>query len=112
MVNQFVNAVGCSPDQASQILQSAQWHLEAALSLFFQDHSIGVSHGTQHTLTPGSSGGSSLGIMSYTCVPTNTPATPPSFPDTLDAFSQMKASSPGDHSDIFQEPRMVPISKN
>ena len=30
MVNQFVNAVGCSPDQASQILQSAQWHLEVS----------------------------------------------------------------------------------
>lgn len=28
MVSQFVNAVGCTPEQATQILQSAQWHFE------------------------------------------------------------------------------------
>lgn len=41
MVSQFVNAVGCTPEQATQILQSAQWHFEVskvnpnAESLFF-----------------------------------------------------------------------------
>ena len=28
MVSQFVNAVGCSPDEATQILTSARWQLE------------------------------------------------------------------------------------
>lgn len=28
MVNMFVNAVGCTADQAQQMLQSAQWRLE------------------------------------------------------------------------------------
>ena len=28
MVNTFVNAVGCTTDQAQQMLQSAQWRLE------------------------------------------------------------------------------------
>lgn len=30
MVSQFVNAVGCTPEQATQILQSAQWHFEVS----------------------------------------------------------------------------------
>ncbi len=28
MVNQFVNAVGCTSEQATQILQTAQWQFE------------------------------------------------------------------------------------
>jgi len=28
MVSQFVNAVGCTSEQATKILQSAQWHFE------------------------------------------------------------------------------------
>ena len=28
MVNQMVNAVGCTPEQATTILQRAQWHFE------------------------------------------------------------------------------------
>ena len=28
MVSQFVNAVGCSPDEATQILTSARWQFE------------------------------------------------------------------------------------
>ena len=28
MISQFVNAVGCSPDQAKQTLQAAEWHFE------------------------------------------------------------------------------------
>ena len=31
MVNQFVNAVGCSTDQAQQMLQSAEWSIEVSL---------------------------------------------------------------------------------
>jgi hypothetical protein len=32
MVNQMVNAVGCTPEQATTILQRAQWHLEVSLA--------------------------------------------------------------------------------
>ena len=28
MISHFVNVVGCSPDLATKILQSAQWHFE------------------------------------------------------------------------------------
>ena len=31
MVSQFVNAVGCSPDEATQMLISARWQLEVQL---------------------------------------------------------------------------------
>lgn len=34
MVSQFINAVGCSSDQATRILQSAQWQLD--VSEFFK----------------------------------------------------------------------------
>ena len=30
MVNQMVNAVCCTPEQATTILQRAQWHLEVS----------------------------------------------------------------------------------
>lgn len=30
MVNQMVNAVGCTPEQATTILQKAHWHLEVS----------------------------------------------------------------------------------
>lgn len=30
MVGQFVNAVGCSPDEATQILTSARWQFEVS----------------------------------------------------------------------------------
>lgn len=33
MVNQMVNAVGCTPEQATTILQRAQWHLEVSSTL-------------------------------------------------------------------------------
>ncbi len=33
LVSQFVNAVGCTPDQATRILQSAQWHLDVSVSV-------------------------------------------------------------------------------
>ena len=32
MVNQMVNAVGCTPEQATTILQQAQWHSDVSLS--------------------------------------------------------------------------------
>lgn len=117
MVSQFCNQVGCSAEQATKILQSARWQIEVAFSLFFQEHGI-VSPSTstttttqdQHTqqnIVNSSTNTTTMGSrMSYTCVPTNTPATPPSLPDTLAAFAQMKASSP-DRRGV--EPRVVQI---
>lgn len=32
MVSQFVNAVGCSPDEATQILTSARWQFEVRIA--------------------------------------------------------------------------------
>ena len=48
-------------------------------------------------------------IQQASCVPTNTPATPPAFPDTLAAFAQLKASSPAESSSMMQEPTIVHI---
>ena len=48
-------------------------------------------------------------MQQASCVPTNTPATPPAFPDTLAAFAQLKASSPAESSNMMQEPTIVHI---
>ena len=32
MVSQFVNAVGCPPDQATQFLQAAQWQWDVSFA--------------------------------------------------------------------------------
>ncbi len=43
MVGQFVNAVGCSPDEATQMLTSARWQLEVRLCLILlTDYSFPV----------------------------------------------------------------------
>ena len=51
----------------------------------------------------------SIHVQQASCVPTNTPATPPAFPDTLAAFAQLKASSPAESSNMMQEPTIVHI---
>ena len=40
MVNQMVNAVGCTPEQATTILQRAQWHSDVSLSLSPRHHTF------------------------------------------------------------------------
>ncbi|XKL63746.1 hypothetical protein PGB90_006110 [Kerria lacca] len=79
MINQFVSAAGCARDQARQILQSAQWQFETALSIFFQDSPLPTY---QHHAT------TNFGLMT----PCNTPATPPNFPDALIAFARMSTN--------------------
>lgn len=32
MVSQFINAVGCPPDQATQFLQAAQWQWDVSFA--------------------------------------------------------------------------------
>lgn len=74
MINQFVMAAGCPRDQAVQILQAAHWQFESALSLFFQESSV-----PQHR-------------HSSVMTPSNTPATPPNFPDALLALSKLQTT--------------------
>ncbi|KAK1805260.1 hypothetical protein P4O66_019596 [Electrophorus voltai] len=73
MINQFVLIAGCASDQAKQLLQAAHWQFETALSAFFQEANIPYSH-------------------QMMCTPSNTPATPPNFPDALTMFSHLRAS--------------------
>ncbi|XP_043818555.1 UBA-like domain-containing protein 2 isoform X2 [Dromiciops gliroides] len=75
MINQFVLAAGCAADQAKQMLQAAHWQFETALSAFFQESNIPSGHHHQ-----------------MMCTPSNTPATPPNFPDALAMFSKLRAS--------------------
>lgn len=77
MINQFVLAAGCAADQAKQLLQAAHWQFETALSTFFQETNIPNSH-HHHQM--------------QMCTPSNTPATPPNFPDALAMFSKLRAS--------------------
>ncbi|XP_051569616.1 UBA-like domain-containing protein 1 [Myxocyprinus asiaticus] len=73
MINQFVLTAGCAADQAKQLLQASHWQFETALSTFFQEANVPYSH-------------------QMMCTPSNTPATPPNFPDALSMFSCLKAS--------------------
>ncbi|KAK4320124.1 hypothetical protein Pmani_008997 [Petrolisthes manimaculis] len=75
MINQFVMAAGATREQARQLLQSAHWQFETALSIFFQE------------AVP--NGGAPQHHLNHLCTPANTPATPPAFPDALAAFSKM-----------------------
>ncbi|XP_037783730.1 UBA-like domain-containing protein 2-B [Penaeus monodon] len=75
MINQFVMAAGATREQARQLLQSAHWQFETALSIFFQE------------AVP--NGGASQHHLNHLCTPANTPATPPAFPDALAAFSRV-----------------------
>jgi hypothetical protein len=61
------------------------------------------------SLSPSLTFSISVHIQQASCVPTNTPATPPAFPDTLAAFAQLKASSPAESSSMMQEPTIVHI---
>ncbi|XP_074648907.1 UBA-like domain-containing protein 2 [Tubulanus polymorphus] len=93
MINQFVFAAGCQPDQAKQLLQASQWQFQTALSMFLQEAALPMcrncngNHPNSH----------------YTmCTPQNTPATPPNFPDAITAFAKLSASdktgtSPANH---------------
>eukprot|EP00096_Caligus_rogercresseyi_P013947 TRINITY_DN6511_c0_g1_i1.p1 TRINITY_DN6511_c0_g1~~TRINITY_DN6511_c0_g1_i1.p1 ORF type:complete len:164 (+),score=10.56 TRINITY_DN6511_c0_g1_i1:216-707(+) len=97
MINQFVAVTGCSRDQAPKILGQAGWQFQTALSIFFQEAVI-----------PKNTAGFSL------LTPSNTPATPPNFPEALNMFSSMSTSdsssrmvsaSPGSHANTSLSPR-------
>ncbi|ELT89987.1 hypothetical protein CAPTEDRAFT_111978 [Capitella teleta] len=76
MISQFVLVAGCHAEQAKQLLQAANWQFEIALSMFFQESTIPNPNCHYHPM----------------CAPTNTPATPPNFPDALAALSKLSTS--------------------
>ncbi|XP_073419274.1 UBA-like domain-containing protein 2 [Dendrobates tinctorius] len=76
MINQFVLAAGCAADQAKQLLQATNWQFETALSTFFQESNVPSAQHPPHMM----------------CTPSNTPATPPNFPDALAMFSKLRTS--------------------
>ncbi|NXS35871.1 UBAD2 protein, partial [Pomatostomus ruficeps] len=82
MINQFVLAAGCAADQAKQLLQAAHWQFEVR---------DGAAAGTDREapvteLTP------PFSCAPQMCTPSNTPATPPNFPDALAMFSKLRTS--------------------
>lgn len=89
MIGQFVNVVGCTSEQALQMLQSAQWNYEVAFSLFFQDHHISPHNAVVISTNK-------VPLPAY-APPTNTPATPPQFPQVLDAFQKISTSASSEH---------------
>ncbi|KAL7642666.1 UNVERIFIED_CONTAM: hypothetical protein RMT77_007231 [Armadillidium vulgare] len=91
MINQFVMAVGATREQARQLLQSASWQFETALSIFLQE-AVPNAHAQHHHLN-------------HLCTPANTPATPPAFPDALAAFSRMSTQ---DKNGTMSESRSPP----
>ncbi|OQV14843.1 hypothetical protein BV898_10991 [Hypsibius exemplaris] len=80
MINQFSMVTGATYDEASASLQSTNWQLESALSMFFQGQSA-LGNGQRQPMDP-------------MCAPANTPATPPNFSDALLSFSKMSTASP------------------
>lgn len=102
MIAQFQGATGCTKEQARQLLQTARWEFETALSIFFQECSIPQQPQSAVAMVAGSTptapsmlqhhyrsaGGGHLGPV---CAPCNTPATPPNFPEALLALQKLQA---------------------
>ncbi|CAN0009323.1 UBA-like domain-containing protein 2 [Lampetra fluviatilis] len=82
LVGQFVMVAGCSAETALEMLVTSHWQLEAALSIFFQE---ATSHHHHHAMV---------------CAPSNTPATPPNFPEALTMFSRLQASDSGGGAEV------------
>jgi len=82
MINQFVQVTGSSREQAEQILSNCSWQLQTALSIHFEECQV---VGVQGLKPPN---------LQQLLTPSNTPATPPNFPDTLSLFSALSTVSP------------------
>ncbi|NWT52206.1 UBAD2 protein, partial [Erythrocercus mccallii] len=78
MINQFVLAAGCAADQAKQLLQAAHWQLSWA--------------GWDPSKVPVTELTAPFSCALQMCTPSNTPATPPNFPDALAMFSKLRTS--------------------
>ncbi|XP_072947385.1 UBA-like domain-containing protein 1 [Epargyreus clarus] len=101
MINQFVLVAGCAREQAKQLLQTAHWHFETALSIFFQEVAI----------PSGANGIAAPHYHQQLMTPCNTPATPPNFPDALAAFSRLStAGSPSGAGAHGMAPPVSPLA--
>ncbi|XP_046337823.1 UBA-like domain-containing protein 1 [Haliotis rubra] len=98
MINQFVMAAGCHAEQAKQLLQAAKWQFEAALSMFFQDASSPICR---------TCNGNHANGNYPLCTPANTPATPPNFPDALNALSKLSTSDKFGSSPYASSPQQL-----
>ncbi|NXH15955.1 UBAD2 protein, partial [Bucco capensis] len=84
MINQFVLAAGCAADQAKQLLQAAHWQFELGSPVMVGFLWAGwdpIIISDPHLLS-----------LLQMCTPSNTPATPPNFPDALAMFSKLRTS--------------------
>jgi hypothetical protein len=80
MLSQFVFVAGCHPEQARQLLTECSWQFEMALSKFFQESSTPLCRTNV------------AGCHYQMCTPSNTPVTPPNFPDALAALAKMSTT--------------------
>ncbi|KAJ8318622.1 hypothetical protein KUTeg_003713 [Tegillarca granosa] len=99
MINQFVLATGCHPEQAKQLLISEKWQFQTALSMFFQESAIPSKCRTCN-------GNHASGNYPL-CTPANTPATPPNFPDALMALSKLSTTEKFSSSPYATSPQQV-----
>ncbi|CAF1562647.1 unnamed protein product [Adineta ricciae] len=76
-INQMVTTIGCTHEQATQLLISTDWRLETAMNLFFDERTVPIP----------------CCKFSELMTPANTPATPPSFPETLLSLNKLSISN-------------------
>ncbi|CAF1113911.1 unnamed protein product [Adineta ricciae] len=76
-INQMVTKTGCTHEQATQLLISTDWRLETAINLFFDERTVPIP----------------CCKFSELMTPANTPATPPSFPETLLSLNKLSTSN-------------------
>lgn len=88
MIGQLAHATGCSPEEAEHLLRENRWQLEAAISAWFMPSplpqccsSYRAQSETQQI--------PQLSSQHQALCPCNTPATPPSFADTIHAFQKL-----------------------
>lgn len=76
LINQMAAATGCTHEHAKQLLVLTEWRLDSAINLFFDERTMPIP----------------CCKFSERMTPTNTPATPPNFPETLLSFNKLSTS--------------------
>ncbi|KAK6170366.1 hypothetical protein SNE40_018776 [Patella caerulea] len=99
MINQFMLATGCVAVEAKQLLQATKWQFEAALSMFFQETVV-------PTMCRTCNGNHASGNYPL-CTPANTPATPPNFPDALNALARLSTTEKYSNSPYASSPQQM-----
>jgi len=139
MMNQFISVTGCPREKAEKILSSYKWQFQTALSHFMdrdlpfdedfsyesQNHLSDVDHENKGRLKRFGDENNddqpkskkikveNLAIQE-SIAPSNTPATPPDFPDALSMLSQMSTedfdASPQSTEDFDVSPQKILLS--